>query len=102
MATTRKPVKKVEIGTPKLPISFDQFKKNPIAAVAFCMLIAVGYLYFDQKSIAEASMEECRNETKQLKIIVYDLQEKYRKSDSMMSAANSKITILQQLNKIPN
>ncbi len=26
-----------------LPVSFDQFRKNPIAAVAFCMLLAVSY-----------------------------------------------------------
>ena len=33
-----------------LPVSFDQFRKNPIAAVAFCMLVAVSYLYFDLRS----------------------------------------------------
>ena len=33
-----------------LPVSFDQFRKNPIAAVAFCMLLAVGYLYIDLRS----------------------------------------------------
>jgi hypothetical protein len=30
-----------------LPVNFDQFRKNPVAAVAFCMLLAVGYLYID-------------------------------------------------------
>lgn len=93
--------KKIEVSAPKFPVTFEQFKNNPIAAVSFCMLIAVGYLYFDQKTMAASSMDECRKETKELKAIVLDLQEKYRRSDSMMSAANSKIMVLQQLNKIP-
>ncbi len=33
-----------------IPVSFEQFKKNPIAAVAFCMLLAVSYLYVDLRS----------------------------------------------------
>ncbi len=31
-----------------IPVSFEQFRKNPIAAVAFCMLLAVSYLYVDE------------------------------------------------------
>jgi hypothetical protein len=40
------------MATPKnaLPVNFDQFRKNPVAAVAFCMLLAVGYLYIDLRS----------------------------------------------------
>jgi len=34
-----------------LPVNFEQFKKNPVAAVAFCMLVAVSYLYFDLRSV---------------------------------------------------
>jgi len=33
-----------------IPVSFEQFRKNPIAAVAFCMLLAVSYLYVDLRS----------------------------------------------------
>ena len=34
----------------KLPVSFSEFQKNPVAAVAFCMLVVVGYLYIDLRS----------------------------------------------------
>jgi archaellum component FlaF (FlaF/FlaG flagellin family) len=34
----------------KLPVSFAEFQKNPVAAVAFCMLLVVGYLYVDLRS----------------------------------------------------
>lgn len=105
MATTKsinkKPTKKIEVSGPKLPVSFEQFKKNPVAAVAFCMLVAVGYLYYDQKDLSSKTLEESKRETKELKQMVLELQDKYRRSDSMMSAANSKIIVLQQLNKIP-
>ena len=34
-----------------LPVNFSEFKKNPVAAVAFCMLLAVSYLYMDLRSV---------------------------------------------------
>jgi hypothetical protein len=33
----------------KMPVNFEQFQKNPTAAIAFIALAAVGYLYIDQK-----------------------------------------------------
>jgi hypothetical protein len=45
-----------------LPVSFDQFRKNPVAAVAFCMLLAVSYLYMDLRSGYKEQIDECRKE----------------------------------------
>jgi hypothetical protein len=42
----------------KLPISFDQFKKNPIAAIAFLLVIVVGYLYIDNKTVYAQQLNE--------------------------------------------
>lgn len=42
----------------KLPISFDQFKKNPIAAIAFLLVIVVGYLYIDNKTVYTQQLNE--------------------------------------------
>lgn len=41
----------------KAPISFEQFTKNPVAAIAFAALIVIGYLYVDMMSIHEAQLE---------------------------------------------
>jgi len=41
-----------------IPVSFDQFRKNPIAAVAFCMLLAVSYLYVDLRSGYKEQIEK--------------------------------------------
>jgi len=29
----------------KLPVTFEQFSKDPVKAVTFCMLVVVAYLY---------------------------------------------------------
>ena len=42
----------------KLPISFEQFKSNPIAAVAFTMLLTVGYLYIDLRATDKEQIEK--------------------------------------------
>ena len=41
----------------KAPISFEQFTKNPVAAIAFVALGVIGYLYVDMMSIHEAQLE---------------------------------------------
>jgi hypothetical protein len=41
-----------------IPVSFEQFRKNPIAAVAFCMLLAVSYLYVDLRSGYKEQIEK--------------------------------------------
>ena len=42
----------------KLPVSFDQFKKSPIAAIAFLLVIVVGYLYLDNKAVHSEQLKE--------------------------------------------
>ena len=41
----------------KAPVSFEQFTKNPVAAIAFLALTVIGYLYVDMMNIHEAQLE---------------------------------------------
>lgn len=41
----------------KAPISFEQFTKNPVAAIAFVALGVIGYLYVDMMGIHEAQLD---------------------------------------------
>jgi hypothetical protein len=50
----------------KLPISFEQFKKNPIAAIAFLLVIVVGYLYLDNKAVHSQQLEEHKTRIERL------------------------------------
>ena len=41
----------------KSPISFEQFTKNPIPAIAFAALGVIAYLYVDMMNIHEAQLD---------------------------------------------
>lgn len=71
-------------GIDKVLPSFSEFLKNPVGLVALFALLAVGYLYLDNKIILTAQIERLRienNETKaevdKLKIDYQDLLDKY-------------------------
>ena len=50
----------------KLPVSFEQFKKNPIAAIAFLLVIVVGYLYIDNKTVYSQQLDDCKDRIEKL------------------------------------
>ena len=42
--------KKTEIKVPSaMPVSFEQFSKDPVKGLLFIVLVAIGYLYVDGK-----------------------------------------------------
>jgi len=41
----------------KLPISFQEFKSNPTAAIAFLAIITVGYLFYELRNTYEYQQE---------------------------------------------
>lgn len=83
-----------------LPVNFDQFRKNPVAAVAFCMLVAVGYLYFDLRSGYQEQIEKANAKIDQLDLKIDRLSHQLKVSDSALSAAVTEIRIMKTLNKI--
>ena len=83
-----------------LPVSFDQFRKNPVAAVAFCMLVAVGYMYFDLRSGYQEQIEKANAKIDQLDLKIDKLSRQLKVSDSALSAAVTEIRIMKTLNKL--
>lgn len=71
-------------------VSFEQFKKSPVAAVAFLCICGMSFLYYR----GESEREKMWN-------IVATQNEKIRKSDSTSAAALSQIQILKKLKQIP-
>jgi len=63
----------------KLPVSFDQFKKSPIAAIAFVLVIVVGYLYIDNKMVYAQQLEEHKGRIEKLERDEKDLEAKLDK-----------------------
>jgi len=41
----------------KTPVSFEQFVKNPIGAIAFVAIGVIGYLYVDMMNIHEEQLK---------------------------------------------
>lgn len=88
------------VGAIKPPISFKEFSKDPVKGLLFIVLIAIGYLYVDIKLSNKEIQTNQNQKIEQLEVKVDALTNQLRKSDSALSAAVSKITVLQELGKI--
>tara|TARA_B100000965_G_C19482938_1_gene709436 strand:- start:65 stop:346 length:282 start_codon:yes stop_codon:yes gene_type:complete len=91
----------------KLPVNFEQFKKNPIAALAFLMVIAVGYLYIDNRISYTRQIEKCDIQLEKCEVSVNKLndkldhlEERLRRSDSTLSRAVTRLEVLNELGVI--
>lgn len=84
----------------KMPITFKEFSKEPMKAILFILLVAVCYLYIDQKIYYNTQIEVQGKKIDKLELKIEQLTEQLRKSDSTYSAAASKIATLQELGKI--
>ena len=83
-----------------LPVSFDQFRKNPVAAVAFCMLLAVSYLYMDLRSGYKEQIEKSNQKIDALDLKIDRLSYALKKSDSPLAAAITEIRIMNTMKKL--
>lgn len=50
----------------KLPVSFNQFKKYPIAAVAFLCVFGIIYLYKDKQKSETKGLDNCIDDNRKL------------------------------------
>jgi len=87
-------------GTVNPPITFKEFSKDPVKGLLFIVLIAIGYLYVDGKMNYNSQIEKQGQKIEVLESKVDALTNQLRKSDSALSSAVSKITVLQELGKI--
>ena len=83
-----------------LPISFEQFSKDPVKGFLFITLIAIGYLYVDQKLMYTEQIESQGSKIEKLEAKIDALGIQLKRSDSLLSATTSKILVLQELGKI--
>jgi len=86
--------------TNPLPISFDDFRKNPVAGVAFCMLLAVSYLYYDVKTGYGDQIEKSNQKIDALELKVDKMGYALKKSDSALAAAITELRIINTVKKL--
>jgi hypothetical protein len=84
----------------KMPVTFKEFSKEPVKALMFICLVAVGYLYIDGKVSNTTQIKSQNKKIEVLEAKIDALTSQLRKSDSTASALASKITVLQELGKI--
>ena len=84
----------------KMPVSYNEFKKDPVKALLFITLSAIGYLYIDNKLNYQGQVETCEQRTVELEDKVDKLTYRMMKSDSSLAVAATKLKVLAQLNKI--
>jgi hypothetical protein len=84
----------------KLPVTFEQFSKNPVAAVAFCMLLVVGYLYVDLRSGYTDQIEKSNKKIDALEVKIDKMAYALKRSDSALSAAITELRIINTVKKL--
>ena len=84
----------------KMPVSYKDFAKDPVKALLFITLSAIGYLYIDNKMNYQDQVDSCYTKTEVLEEKVEMMNSKIRKSDSALAVAATKLEILVKLNKI--
>jgi outer membrane murein-binding lipoprotein Lpp len=80
-----------------LPVSFEQFAKDPLKAIMFLVVCAVGYLYVDNKMNLNAQIEKCDKNVQELNVKTDILEERLRKSDSTLARAGAKLEMLSEI-----
>ena len=83
-----------------VPISFEQFKKNPVAAVTFCMLAAVSYLYLDLKSGYKDQIENLNKKLDLYDAKVDKMNYALKRSDSTLASAITELRIITTVKKL--
>lgn len=79
----------------RLPVSFEQFSKNPVTAIAFIAVGVIGYLYMDMISIHEAQLknmeESCIKINKIQEEQIEELKEANLRYEGKLEQLNQKL-----------
>jgi uncharacterized protein (DUF342 family) len=81
----------------KSPISFKDFSKDPVKGLLFMVILAVGYLYIDNKTNYTSQIEKCEKNVSELNLKVDKLQDRVHRSDSVMAVASARLEAITQI-----
>jgi len=83
-----------------MPISFEQFSKDPVKGLLFIVLIAIGYLYVDGKMNYQSQIAKHEQKIELLESKVDILTIALKRSDSALVSVTTKLEVLTQMGKI--
>ena len=84
----------------KLPITFEQFKSDPLKALFFAALVAMTALYVDSRNQMAKATEVCEKRLQMCEAKLDKLTHQLKTQDSLCSALVTEITIYKTLGKI--
>ena len=84
----------------KFPISFEQFKSDPLKALFFVALLAMTGLYIDSRNQMEKATEVCEKRLQMCEAKLDKLSKALKTQDSLCSALITEIKIYKNLGKI--
>lgn len=89
------------VGNPaKLPVSYKDFVKDPVKALLYIALAAIGGLYVDGKVSSYSQIKKQNQKIDAMEIKIDALTGQLRKSDSTLAGVSAKLILLQELGKI--
>ena len=102
MATARKKPSIAETAseTIKMPISFKEFAKKPVAGIAFICITGISYLYVDIKKTAQDNAASQNHRIDKLEYRDSLKTDIIRKLDSANASSNARFQMLESLNKL--
>jgi hypothetical protein len=84
-------------GLAKMPITFEQFSKDPVKGLLFIVIMAIGYLYVDGKMNYQRQIEKHETKIVLLEDKIDLLTSSLKRSDSALAVAVTKLEILTQM-----
>ena len=92
--------KKPTLSSNPLPVSFQDFAKKPVAAVAFLCICGISYLFVDLKGTFKDNADRNNLRIEKLEYRDSIKTEALRRCDSALASTTSKLQVLSDLNKI--
>jgi hypothetical protein len=77
----------------KMPVSYEQFVKNPIVGLMFLCISALAYLYLSSSSDKNSSLEQCNVRVEKLESDKELLSTHLRKRDSALAYASAMLNL---------
>jgi hypothetical protein len=84
----------------KLPVTFEQFKSDPLKALFFVALVAMSALYIDSRNQMAKATRVCEKRLTMCETELRKMSKMLKTQDSLCSALVTEIKIYKALGKI--
>jgi hypothetical protein len=84
----------------KFPITFDDFRTDPLKAIMFLLLVVVSVLYIRTENQSKSINDRCEKRLLECEAKLEKLSKQLKTQDSLCSALVTEISLYKKLGKI--